>query len=266
MAVSDTAAPYRFGADVAERRVEADGGALCLAFCNTVGWHAHAYMRAAGRGAWVLHSDGQPAPHELFSAYESMVRWFARQGSISEGDAEHLIDAANRQTAEAETVRQRAIGLRESLYRLLTAQAGGVPPDARDIAAVNAWLPEAFSHRRLTHTGFPGTSAPHSGDNGVRGARGQPGHYEYVLVGPTGALEWPLWPVVWSAVDLLMQAPETLSRVRVCANDPCGWLFVDQSRNRSRRWCDMSDCGNKVKARRHYARVRAERSGGGNAA
>ena len=74
------------------------------------------------------------------------------------------------------------------------------------------------------------------------------------------SLDWPLWPVVWSAVELL--TADALRRVLECANDPCGWLFVDLSRNRSRRWCDMRDCANKVKARRHHARTKRARDRG----
>lgn len=49
---------------------------------------------------------------------------------------------------------------------------------------------------------------------------------------------------------------DALKRLRVCANNECQWLFLDRSKNRSRRWCEMSSCGNKMKARRHYARKR----------
>ena len=66
------------------------------------------------------------------------------------------------------------------------------------------------------------------------------------------ALERPLWPVLWAAAELLTSADR--DRVRACASDPCRWLFLDLSRNRSRRWCSMEDCGNRAKARRHYAR------------
>ena len=45
-------------------------------------------------------------------------------------------------------------------------------------------------------------------------------------------------------------------RVKECDNETCRWLFVDMSKNRSRRWCDMKDCGNRAKARRHYRRTR----------
>ena len=64
-----------------------------------------------------------------------------------------------------------------------------------------------------------------------------------------------------AAADLLT-APER-SRVRLCeatALDGCGWLFLDTSRNGTRRWCEMASCGNRYKARRHYARVRAARA------
>jgi predicted RNA-binding Zn ribbon-like protein len=55
-----------------------------------------------------------------------------------------------------------------------------------------------------------------------------------------------------SAVSLLQ--PQRRARLRICAH--CGWLFLDLSRNRSRVWCDMAVCGNREKARRHYARSR----------
>lgn len=51
---------------------------------------------------------------------------------------------------------------------------------------------------------------------------------------------------------LSLTEPRTLSRIRICRN--CRWLFVDRSRNSSRVWCDMTVCGNRTKARRHYRR------------
>jgi predicted RNA-binding Zn ribbon-like protein len=69
------------------------------------------------------------------------------------------------------------------------------------------------------------------------------------------SLESVLWPIARSAGELL--ASEERSQVRVCDADTCAWLFVDRSRNRSRRWCSMDSCGNRAKARRHYSRKRA---------
>jgi predicted RNA-binding Zn ribbon-like protein len=64
-----------------------------------------------------------------------------------------------------------------------------------------------------------------------------------------------LWPVVQSAVELLQS--DQRHRVGQCQDDRgCGFLFLDTSRNRSRRWCSMESCGNRAKANRHYARVK----------
>jgi predicted RNA-binding Zn ribbon-like protein len=65
-------------------------------------------------------------------------------------------------------------------------------------------------------------------------------------------LEQILWQVVRSVIELLT-TPE-LDRLRECAGVGCGWVFLDMSRNRSRRWCDMEECGNRAKAHRHYKR------------
>jgi len=51
---------------------------------------------------------------------------------------------------------------------------------------------------------------------------------------------------------------EALARVRECGGTACNWLFLDESRNRSRRWCSMESCGNRAKARRHYHRSREQ--------
>jgi predicted RNA-binding Zn ribbon-like protein len=48
-------------------------------------------------------------------------------------------------------------------------------------------------------------------------------------------------------------------RIKVCANPDCGWVFYDESRNRTRRWCDASECGNLIKVRRHRQRKRQAR-------
>ena len=63
------------------------------------------------------------------------------------------------------------------------------------------------------------------------------------------ALESPLWPVARDAADLLTH-PDAV-RVKACASDDCSALFVDTTKNRRRRWCDMKICGNRAKVRRH---------------
>jgi len=66
------------------------------------------------------------------------------------------------------------------------------------------------------------------------------------------ALDDIIWPVVRSAADLLTS--DTLPMLRICAADDCQWLFMDTSKNQTRRWCNMKSCGNRAKARRHIER------------
>lgn len=130
-----------------------------------------------------------------------------------------------------------ARSLREVIYRVFAAVAGGGEPSGSDVKALNGWLRTARADQSLVR---------------------REGWWTYEWTdGAQPDLERPLWPIAVSAADLLVG--DELERVRLCAADDCGWLFLDESRNRSRRWCDMSDCGNRAKVRRYRARQR-ERS------
>ena len=65
-----------------------------------------------------------------------------------------------------------------------------------------------------------------------------------------GCSDFLLYPILTTATDLLTSASRGL--VRQCADEGCGWLFLDRSNARKRRWCSMTDCGNRNKARKHY--------------
>ena len=80
------------------------------------------------------------------------------------------------------------------------------------------------------------------------------GGYGFVFGGTAAVLDAVLWHVARSAAELLTSGD--LGRVRGCASEECGWVFLDTTRNRSRRWCDMKECGNREKARRFYQRSR----------
>lgn len=173
-------------------------------------------------------------PSDHLGAYRDLVAW-ARQAGIVDGDgAGRLLDLADRRPSAATDTLRRAVALRENLYRIFSAVAAGGSPSAGDLATLNRALAEALGRARLVPA-----------DTGFRwGWEGGP-----------EALGGVLWPVARSAAELLTS--DDLFRVRECAADDCGWLFLDASKNRSRRWCDMSVCGNRAKARRHYARRRA---------
>jgi predicted RNA-binding Zn ribbon-like protein len=61
---------------------------------------------------------------------------------------------------------------------------------------------------------------------------------------------------VLAAVTARSLADGSWSRLKICPGDHCGWAFYDHSRNRSGRWCAMSVCGGRAKARSHYRRLR----------
>ena len=140
----------------------------------------------------------------------------------------------------------RAIEVRELIYRLFPALALAEPVPDSELAALNRALSDALAHARLV---------PLEHDRQPSQDDAAPGQLAWGWADDPISLDLPLWPIVRSAADLLTSP--TLSALRVCAADACAWLFLDTSRNGSRRWCSMRTCGNRAKARRHHARVRA---------
>lgn len=129
----------------------------------------------------------------------------------------------------------QALALRETIHRLFDAQAQGKTPTPRDVESLNAALAAAPARTTLR--------------------RGKEG-YEWDVDMKSGTALALLAPVLWSAGDLL--AGPKLDKVRRCANPECLYLFLDDSRAGKRRWCSMSACGNRAKARRHYHKSKEE--------
>ncbi len=186
----------------------------CLEFTKTVGWAE------------------RDRPDDELNSYEALVAWAAREGLVEPAERERLSRRAARRPKEGARVLKHAIVLRSLIYRVFSAVGEGRTPEPSDIEQLNAFLPEANKRRGIVPAG---------------------GGYEWGwLEDPDIPLDRVLWPIVYSAAGLLTWSE--LDRVRLCRADDCGWLFVDASRNRSRRWCDMSDCGNRAKARRFRSR------------
>jgi predicted RNA-binding Zn ribbon-like protein len=172
-------------------------------------------------------------PLERLASYADLVSWALRVEAVSESEAGVLRRRAEAHPAEAAAVLERAVALREAIYRCFSARAAGMEMDAGDLEVVNREVAGAMAHLRVA----PGTE-----------------RCEWAWAG-SDELDRVLWPIARSAAELL--TGEELDRVKECAGDACGWLYLDTSRNRSRRWCDMKACGNRAKARRHYHRHRA---------
>ncbi|UCC39320.1 MAG: CGNR zinc finger domain-containing protein [Candidatus Aminicenantes bacterium] len=192
------------------------GRKLCLDFSNTVGMHA---------------SDN---PRENLNTYNDLVKWSLQARILSEDDARKLIRMATKKPSESEKVLRRAVRLREAIYRIFSSVAAHSPLKKEDLVLINQNLSKTMASSQLipVETGFIWDIKKNKGE-----------------------LDWMLNQIVRSAADLLTS--DELKRVRMCADDRgCGWLFLDASRNRSRRWCDMKDCGNRAKARRFYKKTK----------
>jgi len=188
----------------------------CIEFTKTVGWRPR-----------------DRSDDELVS-YAALVGWVARAGLLDDAAAARLTGRAEREPAEAARVLEQARALRGAIYRLLLGVAEGQPPAADDLDTLSAHASAALAARRLRPT-------PEGG-------------YAWEWPADTTPLERVLWPIAESAASLLTSP--LVHRVRRCADDECGWLFVDESRNRSRRWCSMEGCGTRAKVMRYRQRQR----------
>jgi predicted RNA-binding Zn ribbon-like protein len=208
------------GSNRRERRFKLRGGVVCLDFVNTVG------SRLTDR------------PSEHLRSYEDLLDWARQAGLLAPEETEGFFRQAALDPEGAQETLSRALALREAIHRVISRAIAGESQDEGDLSALNRELSVALSRLRVMPSGGAyGWVWDRSGDDG-------------------GALlDSPLWPVAQSAAELLTSSK--LGRVKVCAGEGCGWVFLDESRNGSRRWCDSRDCGNRERVRRHLARKRA---------
>lgn len=177
------------------------------------------------------YHDG-PMPEEALTSWRELVDWGAAAGLMTPRVAGALraLEAATPRVAR--TTFRRALRLRDGLCRILTALLAGRPPAADDLRLLNERL--AAAQATVVLCPAAGALTPRLTVTGERP-------------------ESLLGPVVLAAARLL-SSPEALALVRRCNHPTCRRFFVDRSKNRSRRWCDMKICGNRVKAREHYRR------------
>jgi predicted RNA-binding Zn ribbon-like protein len=176
--------------------------------------------------------EGEIEREHLFG-YEDLVFWGCHVGLLSGEDSERLLRKCHERPAEADAVFARALDFRGHLYGIFRAVAGGLSPPAEDVEALRRLECEALSRAKLVPRGDGFAWLWAAGDD----------------------LSGVLWPVAHAATELLTSGP--LGRVKGCAG--CSWLFVDESKNSSRRWCSMEECGTQAKMRRYVARRAAKR-------
>lgn len=174
---------------------------------------------------------GSEMANDHLVSYAALLAWSEHAGVLAPEAARRLREGAAKRPAEARRVLERAAALREALFRILVACIARRPPQHQDLHLLNETLSRALPHSQLVRSSSS---------------------FEWSWQMPDDALDQMLWPIARSAADLLTS--DRLSRVRECEGDSCGWLFVDLSKNHSRRWCSMGDCGNRAKAHRFYSR------------
>jgi predicted RNA-binding Zn ribbon-like protein len=173
-------------------------------------------------------------PQELLNSYNDLVSWSEQAHVLTEQEAQQLLEKAARRPSEASRVLKRAVAIREAMFRIFKAVAEDASPEDEDLVSLSAAVADAQNHAQI-----------------VLKANG----FIWDWAGIAGDLDRMLWPVVRSAADFLTS--DELDTVRVCASDSCDWLFLDTSKNHSRRWCNMKSCGNREKARRFYSRKKS---------
>jgi len=194
-----------------------ESGDLSLDYANTKDWH------------------GSQKPVEKLTSYTDLVEWGVQAGLVDAELARQLLEGAEDHPQAAFEMYEQAIALREAIYHIFSSLYAGESIPTDDLAMINSFARQAMAHLQL---------APRQGG------------FKWEWLPEMDGIHRILLPVARAAAELL--ASDRLSRVRECEDDRgCGYLFIDQTKNHSRRWCSMESCGNRAKAHRHYSRLQA---------
>lgn len=170
-----------------------------------------------------FRSDPRKKKDHLQSA-EDVYRW-ASQAQLP--DRAEIRPGALAETAALQRIR----AVREQLFEVFHAIAGDDPIPAETLAQIGDALHDCCARRLLSL---------------------EEAEVRWTWRPDARCTDYLLYPVLTAAADLLTSASRGL--VRQCDDAGCGWLFLDRSNARTRRWCSMADCGNRNKARKYYRR------------
>jgi predicted RNA-binding Zn ribbon-like protein len=176
-----------------------------------------------------IHDRINEPERDYWVTHVHLLQWALKAGSIRSADCEVLLKHFESRPARSAKLLKEAIKLRELLYSIFHPLSSGKKIAGRDLQAFNVILSKCLSHLRLK---------AHDKDFS-QSWQLMPGESMIIIV-----------PVIYSAYELLLS--DRLNRIKECSN--CGWLFLDTTKNRTRRWCSMSTCGSIVKAKEWYHR------------
>ncbi len=171
-------------------------------------------------------------PVELLRNYEDLLR-FLRQSELLSPEQLKTLSRLARQHAD-DRVLQASIQLRETIAECLYSVLDGGTPKAASLSTLEEFYRSARAHQSPAW---------------------REGHLEWRWTESKPGLDLPLWVLTLNAWSL-MRSP-LMKSVRTCGNPTCRWLFLDTSKNHTRRWCDMKICGNRMKGRRFRSQQRS---------
>ena len=168
--------------------------------------------------------------HDYLLTYSDLLEWAGKVEILSPAQVRSLKQRATQDAKKAENALENGRSAREIIYRVFSSITGKSRPQESDLSSISSLYKEAIANGHFVKTDS---------------------HYE--IDWKTDAeFEALLWPIVASAEKLLVS--NELKQVKECPG--CGWLFLDISKNQSRRWCSMNTCGARDKMRRYHRRLK----------
>lgn len=208
----------------AAKKIPLVGGRLCLDFVNTANW-PNAFS--------TIPLTQYESADEWFTHPEKIVHWGHQVGLIDEVSVRILIGEIRTTPRAAASLVPTVHTLRLSVRKLLTTPKLVYP---LDLEVLNRSLKQAGA-----------TSLTLSSTNEEA---------QYTFSHGRLNFSWLEAAIAYSTAELLTSPLR--KRIKICPGDRCGWLFLDNSPNNRRRWCSMTTCGNRHKAKAHYKRKKAE--------
>ena len=190
------------------------GGRLCLDFINTVEFR-----------------DGKTFKQERLHDIADLLVWARHVGILTDVEASSAISLYALRPDIGEEQFLRAFRLREAIHAIVSALIRRTEPHTGLMNLLNGELTEAHRNRILSASG---TAVDWTWQSGI------------------SPVDRVLWPIALSVSELLTDGNH--ARLHECSSERCGWIFEDTSKNHTRRWCSMEDCGNQAKVRRYRKR------------
>ena len=167
----------------------------------------------------------------MLKHYVDLARFAEDTGILPDRQVDRLMTRSMERPEEAQRALASAIQLREAISEVFYALVRKKPMPAKALIILNQHMQEAAQHQVLATVGHG---------------------FEWKFDADSYDLFAPLRPIARDAGELL--ASDRVEYVRACASRTCEWLFLDESKNHRRRWCDMTKCGNRAKVKRFYVR------------